>query len=97
MCRWSTTTWTIRTTCRASILDALITRLKVRNDAQLSKALHIDPAMVCKLRSKKTGLSASLIIRMHDVSGMSVNELRALANIEPPSLPVLAPAERKAA
>ncbi|HYD58938.1 MAG TPA: hypothetical protein VEC35_01190 [Noviherbaspirillum sp.] len=64
-----------------NLLDVLAARLKVPNDAQLSKALRIDPAMVSKLRSKKAELSAALMVRMHDVSGMTIREIRELAGI----------------
>lgn len=65
------------------LLDALAKRLKAKNDAQLAKALYVEPAMVCKLRRRRAELSAALLVRMHDVTGMAINELRALANIKP--------------
>lgn len=61
-----------------NLLDALIEHLGLRNDAALSRALYLSPPMISKLRSKTLPVSATVLIRMHDVTGLGIRELRAL-------------------
>jgi hypothetical protein len=60
------------------LLDALIEHLGVRNDAALSRALYLSAPMISKLRSKSLPVSATVLVRMHDVTGLGIRELRAL-------------------
>jgi hypothetical protein len=60
------------------LLDALIQILNVKNDAGLSRALEVAPPMISKIRHRKFAVSASLLIRMHEVCGLSIMELRRL-------------------
>jgi plasmid maintenance system antidote protein VapI len=60
------------------LLDTLIQRLNLRHDADLSRALEVAPPMISKIRHRKFAISASLLIRMHEVSLLSVAELRML-------------------
>lgn len=62
----------------AKLLDVLEWRLGLKNDAALSRALEVDPAIISKVRSRRLHVSASLLIRMHEVSGMGIRELRTL-------------------
>lgn len=61
-----------------SLLDALLTRLRLKNDAALSRALEVAPPVISKIRHKKLPVGASMLIRMHEVSDMSIRELREL-------------------
>ncbi|MEN3295262.1 MAG: hypothetical protein V7642_4515 [Burkholderiales bacterium] len=60
------------------LLDTLIYRLNLKNDAGLSRALEVAPPMISKIRHRKFAVSASLLIRMHEVSHLSIKELRFL-------------------
>jgi hypothetical protein len=60
------------------LLDTLIYRLNLKNDAGLSRALEVAPPMISKIRHRKFAVSASLLIRMHEVSQLSIKELRFL-------------------
>jgi hypothetical protein len=60
------------------LLDTLIQRLNLRHDADLSRALEVAPPMISKIRHRKFAVSASLLIRMHEVSLLTVGELRTL-------------------
>lgn len=62
----------------SNLLDALIEHLGVRNDAALSRALYLSAPMISKLRSKTLPVSATVLVRMHDVTGLGIRELRAL-------------------
>ena len=53
-----------------NLLDALIEHLGVRNDAALSRALYLSAPMISKLRSKTLPVSATVLVRMHDVTGL---------------------------
>ncbi|MCM1128591.1 MAG: hypothetical protein NC211_01595 [Alistipes senegalensis] len=59
------------------LLDALIQKLSLKNDAALARALEVAPPVISKIRHNRLPVGASLLIRMHEVSGMSIYELRA--------------------
>lgn len=58
------------------LLDALIARLQLKNDAALSRALEVAPPVISKVRHRRLPVGASLLIRMHEVSDLSVGKLR---------------------
>lgn len=60
------------------LLDALIERLKLKNDAALSRTLEVAPPVISKIRHRRLAVGASLLIRMHEASGMSIRGLRDL-------------------
>jgi hypothetical protein len=60
------------------LLNALIERLNLKNDAALSRALEVAPPVISKIRHRRLPVGASLLIRMHEVSEMSIRELRDL-------------------
>lgn len=61
-----------------ALLDGLIEKLRLKNDAALCRALEIAPPVVSKIRHKRLPVGASLLIRMHEVSDLSIKELRSL-------------------
>jgi plasmid maintenance system antidote protein VapI len=60
------------------LLDILIERLNLKNDAALSRALEVAPPVISKIRHRRLPVGASMLIRMHEVSSLSVRELRDL-------------------
>jgi hypothetical protein len=60
------------------LLDALIDQLGLKNDAALSKMLEVAPPVVSKVRHHKLAIGASMLIRMHEISGLSIRDLRFL-------------------
>ncbi|MCM1513080.1 MAG: hypothetical protein NC112_08255 [Oxalobacter formigenes] len=58
------------------LLDMLIRKLSLKNDAALARALEVAPPVISKIRHNRLPVGASLLIRMHEVSGMSIYELR---------------------
>jgi hypothetical protein len=60
------------------LLDNLIARFHLKNDAALSRALEVTPPVISKIRHNKLPIGASLLIRMHEFSEMSIAELRNL-------------------
>lgn len=61
-----------------NLLDNLIDHLRLRNDAALSRALEVAPPVISKIRHKKLPIGASLLIRMHELTDISIKDLRAL-------------------
>jgi hypothetical protein len=60
------------------LLDALIEKMKLKNDAALSRLLEVAPPVISKIRHRRLPVGASLLIRMHEATDMSIRELRDL-------------------
>ena len=60
------------------LLDTVTEHLNVKNDAALSRALAIAPPIISKIRHRKMVVGAALLIRMHEITNISIKELRAL-------------------
>lgn len=61
-----------------NLLDALLEKLALKNDAALSRALEVAPPVISKIRHRRLPVGASMLIRMHEVSELSIKELRTL-------------------
>jgi len=61
-----------------TLLDTLIKTLGIKNDAALSRALEVAPPVISKIRHKILPVGPSLLIRMHEESGISIKEIRNL-------------------
>jgi hypothetical protein len=60
------------------LLDAIIAKLKLKNDAALSRALEVAPPVISKIRHRTLPIGATILLRMHEVSNFSIRELKAL-------------------
>ena len=60
------------------LLDTLREKMKLKNDAALSRALEVAPPVISKIRHRTLPVGASLLIRMHEVTQMSIRDLRDL-------------------
>ncbi len=60
------------------LLDSVRDKMKLKNDAALSRALEVAPPVISKIRHRRLPVGASLLIRMHEVSDLSIRELRDL-------------------
>ena len=60
------------------LLETLIQKLNLKNDAALSRALEVAPPLISKIRHRRLPVGASLLIRMHEVSDLSIKDLREL-------------------
>ena len=60
------------------LLDALIDHLKLETDAELAQVLGVLPPAISKIRHRCYGIGPILLISMHEESGLSIKELRAL-------------------
>lgn len=61
-----------------TLLDGLIVHLELKNDAALARVLELAPPMISKLRHFTLPVSAAVLVRMHEVSGLSIRDLRLL-------------------
>lgn len=60
------------------LLGALLQKMNLKNDAALSRALEVAPPVISKIRHRRLPVGASLLIRMHEVCGLSIGDLREL-------------------
>ncbi|OGB26772.1 MAG: hypothetical protein A3I66_21710 [Burkholderiales bacterium RIFCSPLOWO2_02_FULL_57_36] len=61
-----------------NLLASIIGKLNLKNDAALSRALEVAPPVISKIRHRRLPVGASLLIRMHEVTDLSIQELRVL-------------------
>jgi hypothetical protein len=61
-----------------NLLDALIAKLELKNDAALSRALEVAPPVISKIRHRTLPIGATILLRMHEVSDFSIRDLKAL-------------------
>lgn len=60
------------------VLDAIIEKLQLKNDAALSRALEVAPPVISKIRHNTLPIGATILLRMHEISDFSIRELRDL-------------------
>jgi hypothetical protein len=60
------------------LLDVLIGKLQLKNDAALARTLEVAAPVISKIRHRRLPVGASLLIRMHEVTGLSIRDLRDL-------------------
>lgn len=60
------------------VLNAVMDKLGLKNDAQLSRALEVAPPVISKIRHYTLPIGATILLRMHEVSDISIRDLRAL-------------------
>jgi hypothetical protein len=60
------------------LLDVLIEKMNLKNDAALSRKLEVAPPVISKIRHRRLPVGGSMLIRMHEVTTISVRELRDL-------------------
>ena len=63
------------------LLDEVIHRFKLRNDAKLAKIIGISSPAISRMRNKKLVIGGDTIIRIYDKTGMDIDEIRMLAGI----------------
>ena len=62
------------------LLDTLIERLQLKNDAELCRVLEVQPPIISKIRHRKLNVGATILLRMHEKSDMSIRELNELSS-----------------
>jgi plasmid maintenance system antidote protein VapI len=59
-------------------LDHIIKFLSLKNDAALCRALQVAPPVISKIRNGKLGFAPSMIIRAHEITGLSIRSIKDL-------------------
>jgi hypothetical protein len=62
------------------LLDTLIERLQLKNDAELCRVLEVQAPIISKIRHRKLAVGATILLRMHEKSEMSIRELKELTD-----------------
>ncbi len=60
------------------LLDALIEAMQLTNDRALARRLNVAEAVVRNIRRRKLPVSGSMLMWMHEATGISIAELRRL-------------------
>jgi hypothetical protein len=60
------------------LLDTLIQRMQLKNDAELCRVLEVQPPIISKIRHRKLNVGATILLRMHEKSNISIRELKEL-------------------
>jgi hypothetical protein len=60
------------------LLDVLCRNYLLKNDADLARFLEVSAPIICKVRSRTLPVSAALLIRMHEATGLAIEDLRYL-------------------
>lgn len=60
------------------LIDTLSANLRIKNDAALCRILEVSPPVISRIRTGSLPVSGSILLRMHDVSGLSLKDLRFL-------------------
>lgn len=60
------------------LLTHLIYILQLKNDIALSKTLRVSNSLLRAIREQKLAIAGAILIQMHEVSKLSINELRSL-------------------
>ncbi|MBZ2206621.1 hypothetical protein [Massilia soli] len=61
-----------------NLIDAVTARLALKNDAAVARALKVEAPIIEKVRSNKLPLGGYLLMRLRELTGMSVNDLQDL-------------------
>jgi len=62
----------------AHLLDTLRKHMNLKSDKELSVKLDVAPSVISKIRSRNLRVGSTILIRMHEVSQLSIKELRDL-------------------
>lgn len=62
------------------LLDSVISKLNLKNDAALAKVLDVAPPVISKIRHHALPVGATILISMHEETGWSIEQLRGLMN-----------------
>ena len=67
-----------------ALIDYLLSYMGLKNDAALAKILKVAPPVISKLRNNRLPLGASMLLRMHDATDLSIANLRKVAGHQSP-------------
>jgi plasmid maintenance system antidote protein VapI len=60
------------------LLDELQSRFDIKNDRQLAAKLDVSTPVMSRVRNGKCAVSADIMIRIHEVFGLPIAEIKGL-------------------
>lgn len=66
------------------LLDHVIKNQGLKNDAALSRLLEVAPPVISKLRSGVLTLGSTMILAIHESTGIKVSEIRSIGCVPGP-------------
>lgn len=60
----------------SNLFDFLCRRYGTKTDVQLAMLLGVGNPVICKMRRRVLPVSGSLLIRIHEITGISIRELK---------------------
>lgn len=60
------------------LLDSLLSRMRVKEDAELARVLKIEKRLIGKIRDRRLQISGSMLLLIQEATGISVGELRSI-------------------
>ncbi len=76
------------------LLDAVIGKLRIKNDTALAHALGVAPSVISRIRSRTLPVGAVILVRMLEVTELHLRELYQLVECRVPRLPGTATSAR---
>lgn len=67
------------------LIDHLIQQLELKNDAALARKLHMQAPAISKIRHGVLNVSGDVLVRIHDITGLSIDYLRNAAGMDKPN------------
>lgn len=64
-----------------ALFDYLRKRTGTKNDRQLCALLSVHPSEISKTRNKQKGISADLLLHIHDATGMPIKKMKKILKI----------------
>jgi hypothetical protein len=69
---------TVPSTQAPRLLDTLRKKLQLKSDAELARLLDLTTSLTSRIRNGHLPVGASVLLRMHEISGLSIAELKSL-------------------
>lgn len=66
-----------------ALLDLVAKTIGARNDAKLARGLEVAPPVISKIRHGRLPVGALLIIKIHEITGMPVAEIKSYITYGP--------------
>lgn len=60
----------------SDLINLVIKKLDIKNDAALSRVLEVAPPVISKIRHDKLPVGATLIIRIHELTDISISDIK---------------------
>lgn len=65
----------------AYMLDVVLQEQNLKNDAALAREIQVAPPIISKARNEVQPLGSSLLVKLHELTGKSTREIKALAGV----------------